>query len=74
MNTIPASNMSCDESLNFGLEFDEPLILEQIIVACFKNPNRKKFPGFLVDRQFGDNFPLCEENEAAEYWISRISP
>lgn len=57
-----------------GLTIDEPLVFENIIKSCFKNPDRKKFPDFFKNKGWWSGSLLYEQNESVEYWLDIIDP
>lgn len=52
------------KSFGHGLRNAEPLVFEEIIRACFNNPDRKNYPDFIWEGQRGT---LHEQNESPDF-------
>lgn len=55
-----------------GLWFDEPLIMNQIVLSCFRNINRAKFKHFLAEKNTNKDMTICENLADAIFAVSEI--
>lgn len=47
-----------------GLGDNNPLVLEEIFKACYRNPDRLKFRNYLKDKDWGDHLNLDTDSRS----------
>ena len=63
--------ISTNESPAHGLRQGETLDAEKIVFSCYSNSDRKKFPHFMRDNNWGQQV-LLEKNDTPEYLILKL--